>query len=58
MQQQEQQREDDYSTIRISRKTLDQLGKHAKFRDNWDNAIQRVLKKAENPMPMDFNIQS
>jgi hypothetical protein len=43
---QQQQQEEDSSTIRISRETLDQLGKHAKFRDNWDNAIQRVLKKA------------
>lgn len=45
----QQQQEEDYpTTIRISRKTLNELGKHAKFRDNWDDAVQRVLKKAED----------
>jgi hypothetical protein len=50
MQQQQvrEREEEDYSTIRISKKTLDQLEKHAKFRDNWDEAVQRVLKKAED----------
>ncbi len=47
MQQQQQQHEEDYSPNRISRKTMNELGKHAKFRDKWDDAIQRVLKKAE-----------
>jgi hypothetical protein len=46
--QQEQEPEGYSTTIRISSKTLNELGKHAKFRDNWDTAIQRVLEKAED----------
>jgi hypothetical protein len=44
----EKEKEEDYSTIRISRKTLNELGRHAVFRDNWDMALQRVLKKVED----------
>jgi hypothetical protein len=60
MQQQQQQREEDEdcsTTIRISRKTLNELGKHAKFRDNWDTAIQRVLEKAEDKDDNDSKLQ-
>jgi hypothetical protein len=39
--------DDEWTSIRISRKTQNHLAKFALFRDNWNTALERALKKAD-----------